>query len=207
MYNAMQNHEDTKARRVKAAMDPDTGLVTADDLTRIPDDGYSYELVQGRLIRMPKPGALHGIVGMRLVSALVRYVEERALGVLFPQDTGFGLTSSPDTVRAPDLAFVNRERVASVGFPEGFWPGAPDLAVEVRSPHDSMRELTDKAGEYLTYGSRAVWILDPRKKEVTVFTPGAEPVALTRDDSLNGGEVVPGFELSVARLFEHVESK
>lgn len=198
MYNAMQ---------FKAAMDPNTGLVTADDLMRIPDDRYSYELVKGRLIRMPKPGALHGVVGTRLFSALIRRVEENDLGVVLPQDTGFKLTDDPDTVRAPDLAFVSRDKVTLTGFPEGFWPGAPDLAVEVRSPHDSMRDLTDKASEYLTYGSRFVWILDPRKKQVTVFTPGADPVMLTRDDSLNGGEVVPGFELSVARLFEHVESK
>jgi Uma2 family endonuclease len=97
---------------------------------------------------------------MRLVSALVRYVEEHRLGVLFPQDTGFKLTSDPDTVRAPDLAFVGRE-IALIGFPEGFWPGAPDLAVEVRSPDNSMRDLAEKAREYLRFGSRLVWIRSP----------------------------------------------
>jgi Uma2 family endonuclease len=169
---------------------------------RIPDDGYSYELVNGRLIRMPKPGALHGVVGMRLVSALLRYIEEHGLGVLFPQDTGFTLTTNPDTVRAPDFAFVARERAASLGFPEGFWPEAPDLAVEVRSPHDRTPELTAKGREYLHYGSRLVWIIDPRKQEVMVFQRRQEPVTLSRGDVLSGGDVVPGFELPVARLFE-----
>jgi Uma2 family endonuclease len=92
--------------------------------------------------------------------------------------------------------------VASVGFPEGFWPGAPDLAVEVRSPHDSLRELSEKAGEYLSHGSRLVWIIDPRRREVTVFRPGHEPVTLARTDTLSGADVVSGFELPIARLFE-----
>jgi Uma2 family endonuclease len=188
--------------RFKDAMEPDTGQVSADDLMRMPDDGYSYELVLGRLIRMPKPGALHGIVGMRLMSALVRHVEEHHLGVLFPQDTGFKLTSDPDTVRAPDLAFVGRDKIALIGLTEGFWPGAPDLAVEVRSPHNSMRELTDKAREYQSFGSRLVWIIDPRQQQVMVFRPGREPVTLSRGDVLSGADVVPGFELPVTRLFE-----
>jgi Uma2 family endonuclease len=136
------------------------------------------------------------------VSALLRYVEEHRLGVLFPQDTGFKLTSDPDTVRAPDLAFVGRDKIALTGFPEGFWPGAPDLAVEVRSPHNSMRELAEKAREYLSFGSRLVWIIDPRKQEVMVFQRRQEPVTLSRGDVLSGGDVVPGFELPVARLFE-----
>jgi Uma2 family endonuclease len=186
----------------KDAMEPDTGLVTADDLMRMPDDGYSYELVKGHLIRMPKPGALHGIVGTRLFSALIRVVEGHQLGALFPQDTGFKLADTPDTVRAPDLAFVGRDKIASTGFPEGFWPGAPDLAVEVRSPHNSVRELTEKAREYLSFGSRLVWIIDPRQQQVMVFRPGREPVTLSRGDILSGADVVPGFELPVARLFE-----
>jgi Uma2 family endonuclease len=193
MYNAM---------RFRRAMSREIRVVTADELMRMPDDGYSYELVQGRLIRMPKPGALHGIIGTRLFSALIRVVEEHDLGAVFPQDTGFKLTANPDTVRAPDLAFVTRDRVASVGFPEGFWPGAPDLAVEVRSPHDSLRELAAKAGDYLSHGSRLVWLIDPRRQEVTVFRPGHEPVTLVRADTLSGSDVVPDFQLPVVRLFE-----
>jgi Uma2 family endonuclease len=193
MYNAM---------RFRRAMSREIRVVTADDLMRMPDDGYSYELVQGRLIKMPKPGALHGIIGTRLFSALIRLVEAHDLGAVFPQDTGFKLTSNPDTVRAPDLAFVTRERVASVGFPEGFWPGAPDLAVEVRSPHDSLRELSKKADEYLSHGSRLVWVIDPRRQEVTVFRAAHEPVTLAHTDVLSGADVVPGFEMPVVRLFE-----
>jgi Uma2 family endonuclease len=194
MYNAMP---------FRGAMDRNTGLVTADELMRMPDDGYSYELVNGRLIRMPKPGALHGVVGTRLFSALIRIVEGNDLGMVFPQDTGFKLTDDPDTVRAPDLAFVSRDKVVLTGFPEGFWPGAPDLAVEERSPHDSMRDLIEKAREYLRCGSRIVWIIDPRKQQVTVFRPGHEPVTLGRTDVLSGSDVVPGFQLPVARLFDH----
>ena len=184
-------------------MHQETHTVTADELLRMPEEpGCSYELVQGRLIQMPKPGALHGIVGMRLVAALLPFVEERGLGALFPQDTGFKLATRPDTVRAPDLSFVGRDRVASIGFPEGFWPGAPDLAVEVKSPNDTWSELARKANEYLMFGTRLVWVIDPKRRHVVVFRPDALPATLTSGDELDGGDVVPGFRFPVSRLFE-----
>ena len=181
----------------------DTHSVTAEELLRMPEKpGYSFELDQGRLIQMPKSGALHGIVGMRLVTALLPFVDEHRLGVLFPQDTGFKLASRPDTVRGPDLSFVTRERIAAIGFPDGLWPGAPDLAVEVKSPSDTRPKLASKAREYLSYGTRLVWVIDPKRREVIVFRPNAIPLTLTSGDELDGGDVVPGFRFQVSRLFE-----
>lgn len=177
-------------------------FVTADDLFRMPDDGYWYELVRGRLIKMSPPGALHGVVGIRLQAALYQFVEAQRLGVVLPQDTGFKLASNPDTVRAPDAAFVRRDCIPSTGIPEGYWPGAPDLAVEVRSPNDRRSELWEKADEYLQHGTRLVWVIDPSKCDVVVFRPGVPPVTLASDDELDGDDVVPGFRFRVSRLFE-----
>jgi Uma2 family endonuclease len=176
--------------------------VTAEELFRMPDDGYWYELVQGRLIKMSPPGALHGVVGIRVQTALDQFVAQQQLGLVLPQDTGFKLASNPDTVRAPDAAFVRRDRIPSTGVPVGYWPGAPDLAVEVRSASDRRSDLRRKASEYLRHGARLVWVIDPTRRDVTVFRPGSAPRTLRSDDELDGEDVVPGFRLGVRRLFE-----
>ena len=177
-------------------------FVTADDLFRMPDDGYSYELVQGRLIRMSKPSPRHGLIGMRLGAALYRFVEERGLGATSAHEAGFKLATNPDTVRGPDVWFVRRERIPLGGLPDSYWLGAPDLAVEVRSPSDTRAELMEKAAEYLRCGARLVWVIDPKQQSVTVSRPEATPAILTSGDELDGGDVVPGFRFRVSRLFE-----
>jgi Uma2 family endonuclease len=177
-------------------------LVTADELMRLPEDNWTYELALGRLIQMSKPGVRHGVIVMRLCAPLVRFVDDHALGAVLPQDTGFLLARNPDTVRGPDVSFVTGARVRSVGFIDGFWPGAPDLAVEVRSPNDRWPTVVEKATEYVRYGSRLVWVIDPDRNVVVVFRPDAEPSTLATADVLDGADVVPGFELAVSRLFE-----
>jgi Uma2 family endonuclease len=183
---------------------PEVQLVTADELTRVPENGRTYELVQGRLIGMSKPGVLHGLVGTRLFSPLARFVEAHRLGVVLPQDTGFLLTRNPDTVRGPDLSFVTRARLESVGLAKGFWPGAPDLAVEVASPNDRWQGLVEKAAEYLRHGARLVWVINPEKRLVVVFRANHTPLRLTESDVLDGADVVPGFQLPVGRLFDAI---
>ena len=107
-------------------------ITTADELLRMPDDSQRHELVRGELrTRMPA-GWEHGSIGVRLARALGNHVESANLGETFNADTGFALTSNPDTVRAPDVAFVRRERMEAGGIPrKGFWQGPPDLAAEV----------------------------------------------------------------------------
>ena len=109
-------------------------LVTADELFMMPDDGFRYELVKGELRRMPPAGSEHGAIGINIALVVAQFVKAHDLGVVFGADTGFKIASNPDTVRAPDLAFVRRERIPAGGVPREFWPGAPDLAVEVISP-------------------------------------------------------------------------
>src|SRR5215467_11356063 len=110
-----------------------TQLMTADELMQL-DGPYHYELVKGELLTMPLPGARHGAVTMKLAGMLNTHVIANKLGIVFAAETGFKLESNPDTVLGPDISFVSHVQVSSLA--QGYYPGAPDLAVEVRSPSD-----------------------------------------------------------------------
>ncbi len=124
-------------------------LVTADELFHMPDDGYRYELVEGELRRMVLAGGEHGVIVAKLTTPLAQYVAAHNLGVVLGAETGFTIASDPDTVRVPDIGFVRRERIPASGIPQGYWPGAPDLAVEVISPNDSYSDVEDKIMDWL----------------------------------------------------------
>lgn len=176
-------------------------LTTADELFMMPDDGFRYELVRGEIRRMPPAGSEHGAVIMNIGTPLDQFVKANGLGVVFGAETGFKIASEPDTVRAPDLAFVRRERIPEEGIPRGFWPGAPDLAVEVVSPGDTYTEVEEKVHDWLNAGTRMVLVLNPRTRTVAVYTSHTDVVRLTESDTLDGGEVLPGFTCRVAELF------
>ncbi len=177
-------------------------VMTADDLLRMPDDGYRYELVQGELIKMAPAGHQHGRVVVNLTTPLDQHVRTHGLGVVYGAETGFKLASDPDLVRAPDAAFVCTERVAAVGDVEGYWPGAPDLAVEVISPTDLYGDVEAKVLDWLAGGTRMVLVLNPRKRTVIVYHSLADVVVLRENDLLDGADVVPGWRIPVRNLFE-----
>ena len=168
----------------------------------MPDDGYRYELVKGELIQMSPTGDEHGRVTVRITAPLYHYVEEHKLGVVYAAETGFKLESDPDTVRAPDVAFLSRARRELAGRVEGYWSGPPDLAVEVLSPSDRRRKVAEKVANWLAAGTQVVWVVDPKLRTVTVHESDADAVTLTEQDQLEGGDVVPGFRIAVAKLFE-----
>ena len=178
-----------------------TQLLTADDLWRLPDDGMRHELVQGELRTMAPGGSEHGAINMDLGGPLWTFVRKHKLGRIFSADTGFVLTQNPDTVRAPDLAFVSAARIAAVGMPQKFWPGAPDLAVEIVSPSDTLQDVEEKVDEWLAAGTTLVWVINPRRKRVTVYRAPRSVTILEVDDELDGQDVVPGFKCRVADLF------
>lgn len=182
-------------------MSTTTQITTADELFMMPDDGYCYDLIKGELRKMSPPGAEHGALAARLTIALGQYVEEHDLGEVFGAETGFKLASNPDTVLAPDLAFVSNERIPPTGIPVAYWPGAPDLAVEVVSPGNSRREIEEKITIYLAAGVRLVWIISPKQRTLTIYRANTEPVTLNESDILDGQDVLPGFQYSVARIF------
>ena len=178
-----------------------TALLTADDLWRLSKDGNRHELVKGELRTMPPAGFEHGVIGINLALPLGQHVKSNQLGVVVNSDTGFVITTNPDTVRAPDVGFVRQERIQATGIPKKYWPGAPDLVVEVVSPNDTVFAVDDKVQEWLDAGAGLVWVVNPRRRTVTVHRPGAAPVILTTADTLDGLQVVPGFTLPVADIF------
>jgi Uma2 family endonuclease len=179
-----------------------TRSVTADELLAMPDDGYRYELVKGELIQMSPPGDEHGRVTMHVAAPLYQHVKEHGLGVVYAAETGFKLESDPDTVRAPDVAFVSRTRAEQAGKVEGYWIGAPDLAVEVLSPNDQRRRVDEKVAHWLAAGSRMVWVVSPKLRTVTVYLSLTDISVLTEKDTLHGSHVIPGFQIAVADLFQ-----
>ena len=174
--------------------------MTAEELLEMPDDGFRYELVRGELVKMPPAGFYHGVTGNRLNRSLSNYVYENELGEVCMAETGFLLERSPDHVLAPDAAFVRREQVESAGEFEGYFPGPPDLAVEVISPSDRLTEVADKVAEWLAAGTRMVVVVNPRNRTVQAHTPEGV-TELTEADTLDGGDVVPGWQMPVADIF------
>lgn len=176
-------------------------LTTADDLFTMADDGYRYELVRGELIRMAPAGARHGELAQLLGWHLTGYVRAQRLGKTYAAETGFMLARDPDTVRAPDVSFVRADRLPQGPSPDGYLDFAPDLAVEVVSPSDRLRAVTQKAMDYLDAGVRAVWLIHPGHRTVTIYYSDRVAHTLSEADTLDGGDVVPGFRLPVAQIF------
>jgi Uma2 family endonuclease len=173
-------------------------ITTAEQLLQAGDIGRC-ELVKGELRMMIPPAYEHGRITFRFGYLLGAHVEPRRLGTILAAETGFLLSRDPDTVRAPDVAFVRAER--EPGPIRGYFPGAPDLAVEVLSPEDRPGSVREKVAEWLEAGTLAVWVVDPRQRTVTVHEPNHEPRVRGESECLRGGEVLPGFELPVREIF------
>jgi Uma2 family endonuclease len=177
-------------------------LITAEKLLKTPDLGRC-ELLQGELITMSPSGALHG----RYVDILERwigsYVAAHSLGVTFGAETGFIIERNPDTVRAPDVALVVQERIPNP-FPTGFFPGPPDLAVEVLSPGDRASEVTAKTRHWLATGCREVWNVDPETKTITLHRADGSIVQLSTSDHLESPQLLPGLRKPLAEIFQEV---
>lgn len=178
-----------------------TRPMTADELLAMPDDGYRYELVRGELIKMAPTGYEHGVRTVELTAALHVHIKAHRLGVVCAAETGFLISQNPDTVRAPDIAFISRERVEKAAAVKSYWVGPPDLAVEVTSPGDTVRQVEEKVTEWLDAGARMVWVVSPKLHTITVYRSLTDIVTLTEKDELDGGDVVPGFQIKVAEIF------
>jgi Uma2 family endonuclease len=180
---------------------------TVDELHALPDDGWTYELLNGVLVRMPLSSGGASNVGSRLLIRLGAYVEDNDLGLVTGEQGGYRLDPAHplDTEVAPDVAFVRAGRAPSPTSPEFYgraWLLAPDLAVEVASENQFAPGMETKAQLYLRFGTRLVWVIWPRYKRVDVWRPGDEtPTPLGVEDALDGEGVVPGFTCQIARLF------
>jgi len=180
---------------------------TADDLLTLPDDGWRYEIVRGRLIQMAPTGVDHGAPTDNLYFAMGQYVRAHGLGKLYPAETGFNLRrpdETEDTVLAADITFVRADRVPASGEP-AYPLLAPDLVVEVASEASQRpKDMADKALLWLSRDVRLVWVVWPRRQAIDVWRPGdREARQLGRGDELDGGAVLSGFRYPVAEVFRY----
>ncbi len=173
-------------------------LMTADELLLLSQsgEGKRHELVRGVLIERVATGDPHALAVSRIDYALTHYAEINDYGETRAGEPGYRLEFAPDTVRAPDVAWIAPGRIpeGTQGFPNL----APDLVVEVVSPGQN---LAEKAAMWLSFGSREVWVANPDPISITRYRPGQEPEILGEDDVLDGGELLPGFSIEVWRLF------
>ena len=178
-----------------------TKLMTAEELFAMPDDGYHrYELVRGELRTMAPPGQYHGEYTGNTYLSLGNHVRANNLGKTYTE-IGFLIETDPDHVRAPDTAFISRERLEAIGEGPGYFPAAPDLAIEVISPNDRLTRVNEKVRDWLDAGTRMIIVVNPRRRNATVHRPNEDPVTLTEEDSLDGDNVVPGWTMPVKDIF------
>jgi len=178
---------------------PSFALMTADELLRTPQADKRVDLVRG-ILRVREPaGYLHGEITARLCKLLMDHVDARALGRVLAAETGFKLNADPDTVRAADIAFIRQARLPDPR-PAGYAALAPDLAVEVLSPGDRPGEVLAKVGDWLSAGTRLVWVVDPERRLARVYRHDGTEAFVTADGALDGEDVLPGFTCSFASI-------
>ncbi|MBV9470604.1 MAG: Uma2 family endonuclease [Abitibacteriaceae bacterium] len=176
-------------------------LMTADEFFTMSFPDGRAELIQGEVFQMSPAGGEHGTLAMRLGGRLFAYVETHKLGEVCAAETGFIIARNPDTVRAPDTAFISNERLTGVTRPKKFWPFAPDLAVEVVSPGDTAEEIEQKVKDWFSGGTRLVWIAYPSSQTIHIYHSAISVQILQKGDVLTGDDVVPGFSCAVADIF------
>jgi len=160
-----------------------------------------WEVVRGRLRELAPANFKHGVIAGRLFARLYQFAESHGVGYVLMAETGFILSEEPVTLRAPDVAFVRRERVPTGDLPEQFAHFAPDLVVEVLSPSDTYSALAEKVGDWLEAGVALVWVVDPQGKKGYIYRK-EQPVRVVGDDEiLSGEDVLPGFECRVSEIF------
>jgi Uma2 family endonuclease len=187
-------------------MSTTTRLITADELEEMPHrdehgNECRLELIRGELKVMSLAKPLHGIICSRLNAKISAFVEEHDSGETFGAETGFLVERNPDSVLGPDVAYVSRERLDAVENFDKFFSFAPDLAAEVLSPGNTKREIDEKIALYFAAGSRAVWVFNPKRRTASVYSSPSEFRILTEQDTLDGGDVLPGFRLELSKLF------
>ncbi|MEZ4504651.1 MAG: Uma2 family endonuclease [Thermomicrobiales bacterium] len=177
-----------------------THLATAEDLLQM-GSRAPYELWEGALREVSTPGFRAAVYGARLAIATFSFADAQGLGYVTSARCGYTLSEHPDTVVAPDVGFVRGDRFPD-GMPDrGFCPVPPDLAIEVISPTDTKAEMAEKQALYAKAGVPLVWWVDPERKTATVHRLGHAPEVVEAKGVLDGGDVLPGFELALQAIF------
>jgi len=180
-------------------MSTTTHLMTAEELIRLPRGQYRYELVKGELLTMSPSDAQHGAVTVYLSAPLATFVKANKLGIVFGAETGFILERNPDTVLAPDISFIRKDRIKTIS--SGYLEIPPDLAVEVISPSESKLKVEKKTAQWLEFGAEAVWLVYPKTRTVEVRNSSGRKMLLTEREELTGRNGLVGFSISVKDIF------
>lgn len=175
-------------------------LYTARELERLSDQGFHYELVRGELRPMSPSGGPHGDATSRISFYVNGIVYGGDLGLTFAAETGFLVEHDPDTILAPDFAFVAHDRLPDP-LPKSYVPVVPDFAVETRSPNDTRREVVEKVEQWLAAGVRLVWVVEPEKCTITTHRLGRDPRTFAAGETLDGEDVLPGLAVPLDRIF------
>jgi Uma2 family endonuclease len=176
------------------------GPATIEDLLKCPKDGRKYELVDGEILVSPA-GSRHAEIVGKIVHIFASFLETHPVGRVYPDNLGIRLPNG--NLRSPDVTFVRREKLPSGKSPEGFGEFIPDLAIEVLSPQDSLREVGQKVGEFLECGVPLVWVVDPVQETVTVYRSLSQTQQLATADVITAEGVLPEFVCQVTRFFQY----
>ncbi len=159
----------------------------------------THELIRGELYPIMPAGTLHGIITNRLSTYLSFFVMENSLGEVTAAETGFKLVNQ--SIVGADVGFISKKNLDKHGIPDSFFPTAPDIAVEVVSPGNTSEEISTKVEDYLSSGSRLVWIVYPKRKVVIVYRTNNTVSFLHENEELDGGDVLPNFRLPLGKIF------
>lgn len=177
-----------------------TALMTAEEFMQLPRGESQHELINGELTTMVLPGLPHGRMQARIVGALWQFVWENDLGEVYGE-LGFQLTVDPDTVLGPDVSFISKQRLQRAGEVSGYWQGPPDIAVEIVSPRDTLPKVRERTSQWLGFGTKQVWIVNPKDGTVTVHRSPSDATTFSGSDYLEAEDLLPGFRLSLDRIF------
>jgi Uma2 family endonuclease len=176
---------------------------TEAELQALPEDGHIHEVVNGELVMSPKNTWYHGRICSRLSAALVNFVAEHRLGAVLDSSTGFWMHNR--NCRAPDISYVPKERLLALGFgpnEQRFFPGAPDLAVEILSPNNTRAEMDERLRDFFSSGTQLAWIIDPEAEAVEACRSLTQRRLLGSGAFLEGEDLLPGFRYPIANLFK-----
>ncbi len=176
-----------------------TAPLTLEEFAQLPDDGVRHEISEGELITMAPPKFLHSRIARRVFKAIEAALDKSGSGEALAE-AGYVLSREPLTIRQPDLSLLSQERIQGTA-PDDYFEGAPDLAVEVVSPSHSAQDLEVKVEQYLHSGSKQVWVLYPNTKRVHVFKPDRQIRVLDETQTLDAGDLLPGFSIKIADFF------
>ena len=188
---------------MRAALELAKKVWTEAEIGALPEDGYLHEIVNGELVMSPKNNWYHGRICTRLLFALEAFNRTHRLGAVLDSSPGFWMQNR--NCRAPDVSFVPKARLQRIGFrPRAtqFFPGAPDLAVEILSPNNTRAEMDERLKDFFASGTQTAWIINPADESVEICHAPTRRRLIGSGGFLDGEQLLPGFQYPIADLFK-----